>query len=66
MDINMINFLKEERAKLQREYFEESRKVWLEHKGKGAEKSHELIYNNYKAKDELLRDMQNRLEENIK
>ena len=49
-----LDFIKNERVKLQQEYFKNVKNVWLEFEGEEADKKHKSIYNKYRNKDKFL------------
>jgi hypothetical protein len=57
-----LDFIKNERVKLQQEYFKNAKNVWLEFEGEEADKKHKSIYNKYRNKDKFLEVLQSRIE----
>ena len=57
-----LDFIKNERAKLQQEYFKNVKNVWLEFEGEEADTKHKNIYNKYRNKDKFLEVLQSRAE----
>ena len=48
-----LDFIKNERVKLQQEYFKNVKNIWLEFEGEEADKKHKSIYNKYRNKDKF-------------
>ena len=57
-----LEFIKNERSKLQEKYLKEAKNIWVEFEGKEAEKKYKSTYNKYKNKDKFLEVLQSRLE----
>ena len=57
-----LEFIKNERAKLQEKYLKEAKNIWIEFEGEEAEKKYKLIYNKHKNKDKFLEVLESRLE----
>ena len=57
-----LNFVKEERLKLQNIYFKDVKSIWTEFEGEEAEKKAKLVLNKYKNKDKFLEHLESRLE----
>ena len=57
-----LDFIKNERVKLQQEYFKSVKNVWLEFEGEEADTKHKSIYNKYRNKDKFLEVLQSRIE----
>ena len=57
-----LEFVKNERVKLQNQYLKEARNIWIEFEGEEAEKKYKSLYNKYKNKDKFLEVLQSRLE----
>ena len=57
-----LDFIKNERVKLQQEYFKSVKNIWTEFEGEEADKKHKSIYNKYRNKDKFLEVLQSRME----
>jgi len=57
-----LEFINNERVKLQQEYLKEAKNVWTEFEGEEAEKKYKSVYNRYRNKDKFLEVLQSRLE----
>ena len=57
-----LNFVKEERLRLQNIYFKDIKAVWTELEGEEAEKKARAVMNKHKNKDKFLEHLQARLE----
>lgn len=57
-----LNFVKEERLKLQNMYFKDIKSIWTEFEGEEAEKKAKKVLNNYKNKDKFLEHLESRLD----
>ena len=57
-----LEFVKNERLKLQNAYLKEAKNVWTEFEGEEADKKHKSIYNKYRNKDKFLEVLQSRAE----
>ena len=61
-----LDFLKNERLKIQQEYLKSSKSIWVEFDGLDADKRYKKLYNEYKNKDYFLEGLQSRLEDILK
>ena len=61
-----LDFLKNERLKIQQEYFKSSKSIWVNFDGLDADKRYKKLYNEYKNKDYFLEGLQSRLEDILK
>ena len=57
-----LEFIKNERLKLQDKYLKEARNIWIEFEGEEADRKYKSIYNKYKNKDKFLEVLESRLE----
>ena len=57
-----LNFVKEERLRLQNIYFKDIKEVWTTLEGEEAEKKAKSVMNKHKNKDKFLEQLQARLE----
>ena len=57
-----LEFVKNERLKLQEGYFKEAKNIWTEFEGEEAEKKHKSVYNKYRNKDKFLEVLESRIE----
>ena len=57
-----LDCIKNERVKLQQEYFKSVKNIWTEFEGEEADKKHKSIYNKYRNKDKFLEVLQSRME----
>ena len=57
-----LQFVKDERLRLQGEYLKEAKHIWMAFEGEEAEKKYKSTYNKYKNKDKFLEVLQSRLE----
>ena len=61
-----LEYIKNERLKLQEEYFKSSKNVWIEFEGTEADKKYKKVYNEYRNKDYFLEGLQAKLEDILK
>ena len=61
-----LEFIKNERLKLQEKYLKEAKNIWIEFDGVEADKKHKKLYNEYRNKDYFLEGLQVRLEDILK
>ena len=61
-----LEFIQNERLKLQEKYLKEAKNIWIEFDGEEADKKHKKIYNEYRNKDYFLEGLQVRLEDILK
>ena len=61
-----LEFIQNERLKLQDKYLKEAKNVWIEFDGEEADKKHKKLYNEYRNKDYFLEGLQVRLEDILK
>ena len=57
-----LEFLKNERLRIQKEYLKEAKNIWVEFEGEEADKKYKSIHNKYKNKDKFLEMIESRLE----
>ena len=57
-----LEFVRDERSRLQNEYLKEAKNIWIAFEGEEAEKKYKSTYNKYKNKDKFLEVLQSRLE----
>lgn len=61
-----LDFLRNERLKIQQEYLKSSKNIWINFDGEDADKRYKKLYNEYKNKDYFLEGLQSRLEDILK
>ena len=57
-----LEFIKNERVKLQEKYLKEAKNIWIGFEGEEAEKKYRSLFNKYNNKDKFLEVLQSRLE----
>ena len=57
-----LEFVKNERLKLQNAYLKEAKNIWTEFEGEEAEKKYKSVYNKYRNKDKFLEVLESRIE----
>ena len=60
--MEQLEYIKNERLRIQQEYLKHSKNIWIEFEGVEADKKHKKVYNDYKNKDYFLENVQSRLE----
>ena len=61
-----LEFIQNERLKLQEKYLKEAKNIWIEFDGEEADKKHKKLYNEYRNKDYFLECLQAKLEDILK
>ena len=61
-----LEFIQNERLKLQEKYLKEAKNIWIEFDGEEADKKHKKLYNEYRNKDYFLESLQVKLEDILK
>ena len=61
-----LEYIKEERLKLQEFYFKGAKNIWVEFEGAEADKKYKKVYNEYRNKDYFLEGLQAKLEDILK
>ena len=61
-----LEFIKNERLKLQNIYLKEAKNIWTEFEGIEADKKYKKSYNEYRNKDYLLEGLQAKIEDILK
>ena len=61
-----LEFIQNERLKLQEKYLKEAKNIWIEFDGEEADKKHKKLYNEYRNNDYFLEGLQVRLEDILK
>ena len=61
-----LEYIKEERLKLQELYFKGAKNIWVEFEGAEADKKYKKVYNEYRNKDYFLEGLQVKLEDILK
>ena len=61
-----LDFIKNERLKLQQEYLKQSKNIWTNFEGIEADKKHKKVYNEYRNKDYFLEGLQAKIEDILK
>ena len=61
-----LDFIKNERVKLQNIYLKEAKNIWTNFEGIAADKKHKKSYNEYRNKDYFLEGLQARIEDILK
>ena len=57
-----LDFIKNERVKLQNIYLKEAREVWMQFEGEEADKKHKKLHSEYRNKDYFLEGIQSKIE----
>ena len=61
-----LEYIRNERLKIQQEYFKSSKNVWIEFEREEADRKHKKVYNEYRNKDYFLEGLQAKLEDILK
>ena len=61
-----LEFIKNERVKLQNIYLKEAKNIWTNFEGVEADKRHKKVYNEYRNKDYFLEGLQAKIEDILK
>ena len=61
-----LEFIKNERLKLQEKYLKEAKNIWIEFDGVEADKKHKKLHSEYRNKDYFLEGLQAKLEDILK
>ena len=61
-----LEFIQNERLKLQEKYLKEAKNVWIEFDGVEADKKYKKLHSEYRNKDYFLEGLQVRLEDILK
>ena len=61
-----LEFIQNERLKLQEKYLKEAKNIWIEFDGEEADNKYKKLYNEYRNKDYFLSQLQVRLEDILK
>lgn len=61
-----LEFIKNERLRLQNIYFKEVKNIWTNFEGLEADKKHKKSYNEYRNKDYFLEGLQAKIEDILK
>ena len=61
-----LDFIKNERVKLQNIYLKEAKNIWTNFEGVEADKKHKKVYNEYRNKDYFLEGLQAKIEDILK
>ena len=61
-----LDFIINERAKLQQEYLKQSKNIWTNFEGMEAYKKHKKVYSEYRNKDYFLEGLQAKIEDILK
>lgn len=61
-----LDFIKNERLKLQEEYLKQSKNIWTNFEGIEADKKHKKVYSEYRNKDYFLEGLQAKIEDILK
>ena len=61
-----LEFIQNERLKLQEKYLKEAKNIWIEFDGEEADKKHKKLHSEYRNKDYFLEGLQVRLEDILK
>ena len=61
-----LEFIKNERLRLQETYLKEAKNIWTNFEGEKADKKHKKIYNEYRNKDYFLEGLEAKLEDILK
>ena len=61
-----LDFIKNERVKLQNIYLKEAKNIWTNFEGVEADRKHKKVYNEYRNKDYFLEGLQAKIEDILK
>ena len=61
-----LEFIQNERLKLQEKYLKEAKNIWIEFDGEEADKKHKKLHSEYRNKDYFLEGLQTKLEDILK
>ena len=61
-----LEFIKNERLRLQETYLKEAKNIWINFEGVEADKKHKKVYNEYRNKDYFLEGLQAKIEDILK
>ena len=61
-----LDFIKNERVKLQNVYLKEAKNIWTNFEAIEADKKHKKVYNEYRNKDYFLEGLQAKIEDILK
>ena len=61
-----LEFIQNERLKLQEKYLKEAKNIWIEFDGEEADKKHKKLHSEYRNKDYFLESLQAKLEDILK
>ena len=61
-----LEFIQNERLKLQEKYLKEAKNIWIEFDGEEADKKHKKLHSEYRNKDNFLEGLQAKLEDILK
>jgi hypothetical protein len=61
-----LDYLKDERSRIKKEYLEASKNIWISFEEEEAEKRYKKVYNEYRNKDYFLEGLQVKLEDILK
>ena len=61
-----LEFIQNERLKLQEKYLKEAKNIWIEFDGEEADKKHKKLHSEYRNKDYFLEGLQSKLEDILK
>lgn len=61
-----LEFIKNERLRLQETYLKEAKNIWTNFEGVEAYKKHKKVYNEYRNKDYFLEGLQAKIEDILK
>ena len=61
-----LEFIQNERLKIQEKYLKEAKNIWIEFDGEEADKKHKKLHSEYRNKDYFLEGLQTKLEDILK
>ena len=61
-----LEFIQNERLKLQEKYLKEAKNIWIEFDGEEADKKHKKLHSEHRNKDYFLEGLQAKLEDILK
>ena len=61
-----LEFIQNERLKLQEKYLKEAKNIWIEFDGEEADKKYKKLHSEYRNKDYFLEGLQSKLEDILK
>ena len=60
--MQVLEFIKSERLRLQEKYLKEARNIWMQFEGEEADKKYKKLHSEYRNKDYFLEGIQSKIE----